>query len=78
MGVPEIKDLIGQPAREGASPDSPTPQDHHIIKGQLFRRRGSRVHVTTDQPPPPKPEPVRRPAKVDADARSRAPTAGRD
>jgi len=45
------------------STEASTPQDRHILKGQLFRRRSSRVHLT-DQPPPPKPEPVRRPAKV--------------
>lgn len=38
-------------------------QDRHVLKGQLFRRRSSRVHLT-EQLPPPKPEPVRRPAKV--------------
>jgi hypothetical protein len=40
-----------------------TPQDRHVLKGTLFRRRSARVHLT-DQPPPPTPEPVRRPAKV--------------
>lgn len=40
-----------------------TPNDRHILKGQLFRHRSSRVHLS-DRPPPPKPEPVRRPAKV--------------
>jgi hypothetical protein len=38
-------------------------QDRHVLKGQLFRRRSLRVHLS-DQPPPPRPEPVRRPAKV--------------
>ncbi len=37
--------------------------DRHILKGSLFRRRGRDVKLT-DKPPPPKPEPVRRPAKV--------------
>jgi hypothetical protein len=37
-------------------------QDRHVLKGQLFRRRSSRVHLT--EQPPPKPEPVRRPAKI--------------
>lgn len=37
-------------------------QDRHVLKGQLFRRRSSRVHLT--EQPPPKPEPVRRPANV--------------
>ncbi|WP_437296060.1 helix-turn-helix domain-containing protein [Sorangium sp. So ce426] len=45
------------------SPDSPMPQDRHILTGPLFRRRCSRM-LLTEQPPPPKPEPVRRPAKV--------------
>jgi len=39
-----------------------TPNDRHILKGQLFRHRSSRVHLS-DRPPP-KPEPVRRPAKI--------------
>jgi hypothetical protein len=45
------------------SPEASTPQDRHILKGQLFRRHSFRVYLS-DQPPPPKPEPVRRPAKV--------------
>lgn len=45
------------------STETSTPQDRHVLKGQLFRRRSSRVHLT-EQPPPPKPAPVRRPAKV--------------
>jgi excisionase family DNA binding protein len=45
------------------STDSPTPQDRHVLTGTLFRRRSSRV-LLTEQPPPPKPEPVQRPAKV--------------
>ena len=47
-------------------PETSTPSttdDRHILKGQLFRYRSSRVHLS-DRPPPPKPEPVRRPAKV--------------
>ncbi|HPA82903.1 MAG TPA: hypothetical protein PLS95_18930 [Thermoanaerobaculales bacterium] len=40
-----------------------TPNDRHILKGQLFRHRSSRVHLS-DRPPRPKPELVRRPAKV--------------
>lgn len=43
--------------------DSPTPQDRLVLTGTLFRRRSSRV-LLTEQPPPAKPEPVRRPAKV--------------
>jgi hypothetical protein len=39
------------------------PKDRHILTGTLFRRRSSRVTLT-ETPPPPKPEPVRRPAKV--------------
>ncbi|WP_437992677.1 hypothetical protein [Sorangium sp. So ce145] len=46
-----------------ASTHSPTPQDCHVFTGTLFRRRSSRV-LLTEQPPPSKPEPVRRPAKV--------------
>jgi hypothetical protein len=40
--------------------------DRHILKGTLFRRQGRRVTLTDAPPssPPPKPEPVRRPAKV--------------
>ncbi|WP_437873948.1 helix-turn-helix domain-containing protein [Sorangium sp. So ce363] len=49
--------------RRMTSPDSPMPQDRHILTGPLFRRRCSRV-LLTEQPPPPKPESVRRPAKV--------------
>jgi len=37
--------------------------DRHILTGTLFRRRNSRVTLT-EEPPPPNPEPVRRPAKV--------------
>lgn len=47
-------------------PETSTPSttdDRHILKGQIFRYRSSRVHLS-DRPPPPKPEPVRRPAKV--------------
>lgn len=40
-----------------------SPKDRHILTGALFRRRGSRV-MLTEEPPTPKPEPVRRPAKV--------------
>ena len=46
-------------------PETSTPSttdDRHILKGQLFRHRSSRVHLS-DRPPP-KPEPVRRPAKI--------------
>jgi hypothetical protein len=39
------------------------PKDRHILTGTLFRRRSSRVTLS-ETPPPPKPEPVRRPAKV--------------
>ncbi|WP_441288586.1 hypothetical protein ACSRUE_42715 [Sorangium sp. KYC3313] len=39
------------------------PKDRHILTGTLFRRRSSRVTLT-EEPPPSKPEPVRRPAKV--------------
>lgn len=40
-----------------------TTDGRHILKGQLFRHRSSRVHLS-DRPPPPKPEPARHPAKV--------------
>jgi hypothetical protein len=43
--------------------DSPTLQDRHVLAGTLFRRRSSRV-LLTEQPPPPKLEPERRPARV--------------
>lgn len=39
------------------------PKDRHILTGTLFRRRSSRVTLS-ETPPLPKPEPVRRPAKV--------------
>lgn len=47
-------------------PETSTPSTtdgRHLLKGQLFRYRSSRVHLSV-RPPPPKPEPVRRPAKV--------------
>lgn len=47
-------------------PETSTPSTtdgRHLLKGQLFRYRSSRVHLS-DRPPPPKPEPVRRPAKI--------------
>jgi hypothetical protein len=43
--------------------ESLTPQDRHLLTGTLFRRRGSPV-LLTEQPPPPEPKPVRRPATV--------------
>lgn len=43
--------------------DSPTPHDHHVLTGTLFRHRSSHVLLTA-QPPPSKTEPVRRPDKV--------------
>ncbi|WP_438018618.1 hypothetical protein WMF18_05875 [Sorangium sp. So ce315] len=45
------------------STDSPTLQDRHVLTGTLFRRRSSRA-LPIKQSPPPKPEPVRRSAKV--------------
>ena len=45
------------------APTTETPSDRHILTGTLFRRRSSRVTLS-ETPPPPKPEPVRRPAKV--------------
>ena len=45
------------------APTTETPSDRHILTGTLFRRRSSRVTLA-ETPPPPKPEPVRRPAKV--------------
>lgn len=48
------------------SPETSTPSTtdgRHVLKVQVFRHRGSRVHLS-DRPPPPKLEPVRRPAKV--------------
>ena len=45
------------------APTTKTPSDRHILTGTLFRRRSSRVTLA-ETPPPPKPEPVRRPAKV--------------
>ena len=38
-------------------------KDRHILTGTLFRGRSSRV-MLSETPPSPKPEPVRRPAKV--------------
>lgn len=45
------------------APTEDAPKDRHILTGTLFRRRSSRVTLS-ETPPPPKPEPVRRPAKV--------------
>ena len=52
------------------NPEQPTttttpepPQDRHVLTGPLFRRHSSRVSFS-EKPPAPKPEPVRRPAKV--------------
>ena len=45
------------------APTTETPSDRHILTGTLFRRRSSRVTLS-ETPPLPKPEPVRRPAKV--------------
>lgn len=39
------------------------PSDRHVLSGLLFRRRSSSVTLA-ETPPLPKPEPVRRPAKV--------------
>lgn len=49
--------------QQPATPNEDAPKDRHILTGTLFRRRSSRVTLT-EEPPPPKPEPVRRPAKV--------------
>jgi len=38
-------------------------QDRTVLTGTLHRHRGSRVRLN-DQPAPPEPQPVRRPAKV--------------
>ena len=45
------------------APTTAPPKDRHVLTGTLFRRRSSRV-TFTEEPPPPKPEPVRRPAHV--------------
>lgn len=42
---------------------STSPSDRHVLSGPLFRRRSSSVTLA-ETPPSPKPEPVRRPAKV--------------
>ena len=42
---------------------SPAPKAGHVLTGTLFRKRGGRV-AFRDKPPPPQPEPVRRPAHV--------------
>jgi hypothetical protein len=49
--------------QQQAAPTEDAPQDRHVLTGTLFRRRSSRVTLS-ETPPPPKPEPVRRPAKV--------------
>lgn len=49
--------------QQQAAPTEDPPKDRHILMGTLFRRRSSRVTLS-ETPPPPKPEPVRRPAKV--------------
>lgn len=46
-----------------AAPIEDAPKYRHILTGTLFRRRSLRV-MLSETPPPPKPEPVRRPAKV--------------
>ena len=52
---------------EAAQSQQPSPAPkaghHHVLTGTLFRKRGGRV-AFRDKPPPPKPEPVRRPAHV--------------
>ena len=49
--------------QQPAAPTEDAPKDRHILTGTLFRRRSSRVTLS-ETPPPAKPEPVRRPAKV--------------
>ena len=49
--------------QSATAPTTETPSDRHILTGTLFRRRSSRVTLS-ETPPLPKPEPVRRPAKV--------------
>ena len=49
--------------QQSPAPTEDAPKDRHILTGTLFRRRSSRVTLS-ETPPPPKPEPVRRPAKV--------------
>ncbi|MCC6528337.1 MAG: hypothetical protein IT373_37175 [Polyangiaceae bacterium] len=51
------------PEQPAAAPRTETPSDRHILTGTLFWRRSSRVTLS-ETPPLPKPEPVRRPAKV--------------
>lgn len=51
---------------EAAQTQQPTPAPeagHVVLTGTLFRKRGRRVGFR-EQPPPQKPEPVRRPARV--------------
>lgn len=43
--------------------ESTAQRARHVLTGPLFRRRAKSVALA-DTPPPPKPEPVRRPAKV--------------
>ena len=48
-----------------AGQEAAVPVDRHVIKGTLFRRRGSRVTFTEEPPAPEvKREPTRRPAMV--------------
>lgn len=46
-----------------SSSPQPASQYRLVLTGTLFRRRGSRVTLS-EEPPPPKPAPLRRPAKV--------------
>ena len=51
---------------EAAQTQQPTPAPeagHVVLTGKLFRKRGKRV-AFHEQPPAPKPAPVRRPARV--------------
>jgi hypothetical protein len=49
--------------QQQTAPTEDVPKDRHILTGTLFRRRSSRVTLS-ETPPPPKPEPVRRPTTV--------------
>jgi len=51
------------PEQPTTAPTTEAPKDRHVLTGALFRRRSARVTLS-ETPPLPKPEPVRRPAKV--------------
>ncbi len=51
------------PAEPTTTTTPEPPKDRHVLTGPLFRRHGSRVSIS-EKPPAPKPETVRRPAKV--------------